>query len=190
MLVGYVRVSTQWQNLDLQIDALKKAGCEKIFTEKASGAQRDRPELKVALDYMTPSKDVLVVWKLDSLARSLKQLLETIENFEQQNIRLLSLTEPIDTSTSDSKLIFHIFASLAEFERSVIRERTIAGLRAAKQNGRIGGRPSALKPTDLIATKILLQNPNITVGAVAQRMKISAATLYRHVPGGRSSVIN
>jgi DNA invertase Pin-like site-specific DNA recombinase len=190
VLVGYARISTQLQNLDLQVIALEKAGCEKIFIEKASGSQRERPELKLALDYMTPSKDALVVWKLDSLARSFKQLLETIENFKQQNIGLLSLTEFIDTTTSDGRLIFHIFASLAEFERSVIRERTIVGLKAAKQKGRIGGRPSALKLTDIIAAKILLRNPNITVEAVAQKMKISAATLYRHIPGGRGSVIN
>ena len=130
MLVGYARVSTQEQNLDLQINALKNAGCQKIFTEKASGAQRDRPELLAAMNYIRAGEDVLVVWKLDRLARSLKQLIETVERFETQNIGLLSLTESINTNTSGGKLIFHIFASLAEFERSIIRERTNAGLLA------------------------------------------------------------
>ena len=190
MLVGYARISTQLQNLDLQLIALEKAGCKKIFIEKSSGAQTERPELKLALDYMTPYKDTLVIWKLDSLAKSFKQLLKTIENFEQQNIGFLSLTELIDTTTSDGKLIFHIFASLSEFERSVIRERTIVGLKVAKQNGRFGGRPSALKSAGLVSAKILLQNPNITVEAVAKRMKVSAATLYRYIPGGRGSLIN
>ena len=127
MLVGYARVSTQEQNLAMQIDALKKAGCEKIFEEKASGAQRDRPQLKAALNYIRPNTNVLVVWKLDRMARSLKQLIETIENLKKINIDFKSLTESIDTNTSDGKLIFHIFVSLAEFKRSLIRERTMAG---------------------------------------------------------------
>ena len=189
MLIGYARVSTQEQNLDLQTTALQEAGCKKIFTEKASGAQRDRPELIAAMDYVRPGEDVLVVWKLDRLARSLKQLIETVEKFEAQNIGLLSLTESINTTTSGGRLIFHIFASLAEFERSIIRERTTAGLRAAKQNGRIGGRPSALKEKDLAVVKTLLQDPSITVEDVAKRMQIAPSTLYRYFQGGRSSVL-
>lgn len=189
MLVGYARVSTQEQNLDLQIIALEEAGCKKIFTEKASGGQRDRPELIAAMDYVRPGEDVLVVWKLDRLARSLKQLIETVEKFEAQKIGFLSLTESINTTTSGGRLIFHIFASLAEFERSIIRERTTAGLRAAKQNGRIGGRPSALKEKDLAIAKTLLQDPSITVEDVAKRMQVAPSTLYRYFQGGRSSVI-
>jgi DNA invertase Pin-like site-specific DNA recombinase len=188
MLVGYARVSTQEQNLDLQIIALQDAGGKKIFTEKASGGQRDRPELIAAMDYVRPGEDVLVVWKLDRLARSLKQLIETVEKFEAQKIGFLSLNESINTTTSGGRLIFHIFASLAEFERSIIRERTTAGLRAAKQNGRIGGRPSALKEKDLIIAKTLLQDPNITVEDAAKRMQVAPSTLYRYFHGGRSSV--
>lgn len=123
MLVGYARVSTQDQNPALQLDALTAAGCEKVFTEKASGAQRDRPELSAALSYMR-SGDSLVVWKLDRLARSLPQLIETVAQLEAQGIGFRSLTEAIDTTTAGGKLIFHIFGALAEFERSVIRERT------------------------------------------------------------------
>jgi DNA invertase Pin-like site-specific DNA recombinase len=190
MLIGYARVSTQEQNLDLQTMALKEAGCQKIFTEKASGAQRDRPELIAAMNYVRPGEDVLVVWKLDRLARSLKQLIETVEKFETQNIGLLSLTESINTTTSGGRLIFHIFASLAEFERSIIRERTTAGLRAAKQNGRIGGRPSSLKEKDLAVAKTLLQDPSITVEEVAKRMQVAPSTLYRYFHGGRSSVVS
>jgi DNA invertase Pin-like site-specific DNA recombinase len=189
MLIGYARVSTQEQNLDLQTTALQEAGCKKIFTEKASGAQRDRPELIAAMDYVRPGEDVLVVWKLDRLARSLKQLIETVEKFEAQNIGLLSLTESINTTTSGGRLIFHIFASLAEFERSIIRERTTAGLRAAKQNGRIGGRPSVLKEKDLAVAKTLLQDPSITVEDVAKRMQVAPSTLYRYFQGGRSSIV-
>jgi DNA invertase Pin-like site-specific DNA recombinase len=189
MLVGYARVSTQEQNLDLQINALKNAGCQKIFTEKASGAQRDRPELLAAMNYIRAGEDVLVVWKLDRLARSLKQLIETVEKFETQNIGLLSLTESINTTTSGGRLIFHIFASLAEFERSIIRERTNAGLLAAKQNGRIGGRPLSLKEKDIAVARTLLQDPSITVEEVAKRMQVAPSTLYRYFQGGRSSVI-
>ena len=190
MLVGYARVSTQDQNLDLQINALKEAGCQKIFTEKASGAQRDRPELMAAMSYVRPEEDVLVVWKLDRLARSLKQLIETVEKLEAQHIGMLSLTESINTTTSGGRLIFHIFASLAEFERSIIRERTTAGLRAAKQNGRIGGRPSALKEKDLAVARTLLQDASITVEDIAKRMQVAPSTLYRYFQGGRSAIIS
>jgi len=190
MLVGYARVSTQDQNLDLQITALKEAGCQKIFTEKASGAQRDRPELIAAMNYIRPGEDVLVIWKLDRLARSLKQLIETVEKLETQKIGLLSLTESINTTTSGGRLIFHIFASLAEFERSIIRERTTAGLRAARQNGRIGGRPSVLKEKDLAIARTLLQDASITVEDVAKRMQVAPSTLYRYFQGGRSAIIS
>jgi DNA invertase Pin-like site-specific DNA recombinase len=187
MLIGYARVSTQDQNPALQLDALKEAGCEKTFTEKASGAQRDRPELKDALGFMRKG-DTLVVWKLDRLARSLKQLITTVEDLESQGIGFRSLTESIDTTTSGGRLIFHIFASLAEFERSVIRERTKAGLQAAHARGRLGGRPPALSQEDLAAAKALLRDPAITVEQVAKRLGVAPSTLYRHLPGGRSAV--
>ena len=187
MLVGYARVSTQDQNPALQLDALNAAGCERVFTEKASGAQRDRPELAAAFSYMRQG-DSLVVWKLDRLARSLSQLIETVAHLESQGIGFRSLTEAIDTTTAGGKLIFHIFGALAEFERSVIRERTRAGLKAARERGRKGGRPPALSPSDLAAAKTMLRDPAITVVEVACRLKVSPATLYRHLPGGRGGI--
>jgi DNA invertase Pin-like site-specific DNA recombinase len=187
MFIGYARVSTQDQNPELQLDALKAAGCEKVFTEKASGAQRERLELKAALNY-TRSGDTLVVWKLDRLARSLKQLIETVETLEEQGIGFRSLTEAIDTTTSGGRLIFHIFGALAEFERSIIRERTRAGLASARARGRLGGRPRALSIEDITAAKALMRDPAITVEQVAERLGVAPSTLYHHVPGGRGSV--
>lgn len=186
MLIGYARVSTQDQNPSLQTDALQAAGCERVFTEKASGAQRDRPELTAAISYMRPG-DTLVVWKLDRLARSMKQLIETVEGLEDRGIGFRSLTEAIDTTTPGGKLVFHIFGSLAEFERAIIRERTRAGLDAAKARGRIGGRPAKVSSEDLKAAKALLADPSITVGEVAKRLGVAPATLYRHMPGGRGA---
>ena len=187
MLIGYARVSTQDQNPELQLDALKADGCEKVFVEKASGAQRDRPELQAALDYMR-SGDTLVVWKLDRLARSLKQLIETVETMEGQGIGFRSLTEAIDTTTSGGRLVFHIFGALAEFERSIIKERTMAGLVSARARGRLGGRPRGLSEDDLAAAKALLSDPNIPVEEIADRLGIATSTLYRYFPGGRGAV--
>jgi DNA invertase Pin-like site-specific DNA recombinase len=187
MLIGYARVSTQEQNPELQIDALKQAGCETIYAEKASGAQRDRPELKKALEYMRPG-DTLVVWKLDRLARSLKQLIETVESLEQKEIGFRSLTEAMDTTTSGGKLVFHIFAGLAEFERSIIRERTHAGLASARARGRLGGRPKSMSDQDIAAAKAMLQDPSLTFEEVATRLKVAPSTLYRYFPGGRGSL--
>ncbi len=187
MFIGYARVSTQEQNPEAQLDALQTAGCERIFTEKASGAQRDRPELKAAIDYMRPG-DTLVVWKLDRLARSLKQLIETVEGLGERDIGLRSLTEQIDTTSPGGRLIFHIFGALAEFERSIIRERTIAGLKAARARGRVGGRPRALDQAGIEAAKAMLTNPKITVAEVADRLGVNPSTLYRAIPGGRSSL--
>ena len=153
----------------------------------ASGAQRDRPELASAIDFMRGG-DGLVVWKLDRLARSLPQLIETVAHLETEGIGFRSLTEAIDTTTAGGKLIFHIFGALAEFERSVIRERTRAGLKAARDRGRTGGRPTALSDADLAAAKAMLSDPAITVAEVAKRMNVAPATLYRRLPGGRSGV--
>jgi len=185
--IGYARVSTQDQSTNLQLDALNKAGCTRVFSESASGAQRDRPELARALDYMRPG-DTLVVWKLDRLARSLKQLIETVESLEGKGIGFRSLTESIDTTTAGGKLTFHIFAALAEFERSMIRERTRAGLDAARARGRVGGRPRSLTDKDLEMAKTLLANPDITVEEVAARLSVAPATLYRYLPGGRGAI--
>jgi DNA invertase Pin-like site-specific DNA recombinase len=188
VLIGYARVSTQEQSPRLQLDAFEAAGCAKLFVETASGAQRDRPELAAALSYMRAG-DTLVVWKLDRLARSLKQLIETVEGLEARGIGFRSLTEAIDTTTAGGRLVFQIFGALAEFERQVIRERTRAGLAAARAQGRKSGRPPALLPQDLTAARALLRDPEITVEEVARRLKVAPATLYRHLPGGRGAVV-
>jgi DNA invertase Pin-like site-specific DNA recombinase len=180
-------VSTREQNHVLQLDALQAAGCERIYTEKASGAQRDRPELKAALDYAREG-DTLVAWKLDRLARSIRQLIETVEDLERRQIGLRSLTEAIDTTTAGGRLVFHVFAALAEFERSVIRERTTAGLEAARARGRKGGRPRRLSAANLAAAKALLRDPAIAVEEVAPRLRVGPATLYRYLPGGRRAL--
>ena len=187
MLVGYARVSTHDQKPALQLDALKATGCQKVFREKASGAQRDRPQLAAAVDYMREG-DTLVVWKLDRLARSMKQLIETVEELEARGIGFRSLTEAIDTTTSGGKLVFHIFGALAEFERSIIRERTRAGLDAAKARGRTGGRPKKLTDADLRAARAMLADDDFTVDEVARRMGVSPATLYRYLPAPRATI--
>ncbi|MDX1017304.1 helix-turn-helix domain-containing protein [Sinorhizobium medicae] len=186
-LIGYARVSTRDQTVAAQLDALRKVECARIFEEKASGANRDRPQLAAALDYMREG-DTLVVWKLDRLARSLKQLTETVETLEDRGIGFRSLTEAIDTTMASGRLVFQIFGALAEFERGVIRERTRAGLDAARSRGRKGGRPPKLKPADLKAAKALLADPEINVEDVARRLGVSPATLYRHIPAARASV--
>ncbi|MBB5704616.1 DNA invertase Pin-like site-specific DNA recombinase [Ochrobactrum daejeonense] len=186
MLVGYARVSTLDQKPELQLDALNAAGCERIFEERASGAQRDRPQLAAAMDYLRQG-DTLVVWRFDRLARSTGQLIATMEMLEQRGIGLRSLTENIDTTTAGGKLIFHVFAALAEFERSLIRERTTAGLAAARARGKIGGRPKAMNDNDITVAKALLKDEGITVVEIAKRLGVSLSTLYRHLPAARNN---
>lgn len=186
VLIGYARVSTQDQDPELQVKALKKAGCEKIFVEKASGAKRDRPELQAAIDYARTG-DTIVVWKLDRLARSLKQLIETVEGLEGRGIGFQSLTETIDTNSPGGRLVFTIFGGLAEFERSIIKERTRAGLEAARSRGRIGGRPRSVSDEDIAAAKAMLKDPEISVRQVAKRIGCSEATLYRYLPAARAN---
>lgn len=188
MLIGYARVSTQDQNPQLQIDALEAAGCEKIFIEKASGAQRERPELQAVLDYARDG-DTICVWKLDRLARSIKQLIETVEGMETCGVGFHSLTENIDTTTTGGRLVFHIFGALAEFERSMIRERTKAGLEAAKRGGKLSGRPKSLSDEDLDVAHTLLASNTLTVAEIAKRLKVSPATLYRYIPAARHSTL-
>ena len=187
MLIGYARVSTLDQNPKLQLDALKAAGCGKIFVETASGAQRDRPELVAALAYAREG-DSICVWRLDRLGRSLKQLIETVEGLEAKGIGFRSLTESIDTTTPGGRLIFHVFGALAQFERELIKERTAAGLASARAMGKVGGRPAAMSEKDITAAKAMLTDPSITMTDVAKRMGVSAATLYRHLPGGRGLI--
>ncbi|GJE12771.1 recombinase family protein [Methylobacterium longum] len=186
MLIGYARVSTQDQSPELQVDALERAGCDRLYVEKASGAQRDRPELKAALASVSAG-DTIVVWKLDRVARSLSQLIATFDDLDRRGIGLCSLTEAIDTTTSGGKLVFHIFGALAEFERSIIRERTMAGLLAARARGRRGGRPKVLSASDLDVARVLLRDGTLTVSAVAERLGVTASTLYRYLPAARSA---
>jgi len=186
-LVGYARVSTRDQTAALQLDALRAAGCARVFEETASGAARDRPELAAALGYMRAG-DTLVVWKLDRLARSTKQLIETVEELARRGVGFRCLTQDIDTTTAGGRLVFTIFSAIAEFEREIIAERTRAGLDAARARGRKGGRPPALKGRDLVRARALLRDPEISVEEVARAMGVGVATLYRHLPGGRSAV--
>jgi DNA invertase Pin-like site-specific DNA recombinase len=184
MLIGYARVSTRDQKPHLQLDALRETGCERIFEETISGAKRDRPELKAALDFMRAG-DSLVVWKLDRLARSTRQLLETVERLEQRGIGLKVLTQNMDTASAGGRLIFTVFSAIAEFEREIICERTRAGLDAARSRGRTGGRPRALSEKDLKQARALLADPEITVEAVARRLGVGPSTLYRYLPAAR-----
>ncbi|MDZ4759654.1 MAG: recombinase family protein [Alphaproteobacteria bacterium] len=187
MNIGYARVSTDDQDTAMQRDALSAAGCERIFAETASGARVDRVELKAAIDFAR-SGDTIVVWKLDRLARSLAQLIETVERLAERGVGIRSLTETIDSTSAGGKLIFHIFGALAEFERAVIRERTNEGLRAAARRGRFGGRPKSMSQADLAVARTLLADPAIPVADIARRLNISPATLYRHLPGGKSAL--
>ena len=164
MLIGYARVSTHEQTLDLQQDALKEAGCDPIYNDTASGSQTERKGLQDALQYLREG-DVLVVWRLDRLSRSLKHLIETITALEERSIGFKSLSESIDTTTSGGKLVFHVFGALAEFERDLIRERTKAGLAAARARGRRGGRPkaSSLNTDKKVALAQALYEDNVLV---------------------------
>ena len=180
MKIGYARVSTEEQSLDLQRDALARAGCEQVFEDQGlSGVAVKRPGLDQALATIGPG-DVLVVWRLDRLARSLRQLIHTVEDLEAKGIGLKSITEAIDTSTAGGRLVFHIFGSIAEFERALIRERTRAGLIAAKARGRAGGRPAKLIGERLEHARNLL-NAGSSVSAVARSMGVSRSTVLRSV---------
>jgi DNA invertase Pin-like site-specific DNA recombinase len=177
-LIGYARVSTVEQNLDLQLDALKRAGVERVFTDRASGKRDDRPGLANALAALQPG-DVLVVWKLDRLGRSLKHLVETVAALQQRGIGLKVITGGIDTTSATGRLVFGIFAALAEFERELIRERTMAGLTSARARGRVGGRRRKLTPAHLDYARTLLADPKASVTDVAAIFGVNRATLYR-----------
>lgn len=181
MRIGYARVSTSDQNPELQLEALKRAGCDRVYTEKASGARDDRPELARILDDMLRAGDTLVVWKLDRLARSLKKLIATAEAMEREGIGLVSLTESIDTTTPGGMLTFHVFGAIAQFERALIRERTTAGLVEARRQGRKGGRPPAMCASDVAAARAMMSEGSLPVRDIAKRMGVSVATLYRHI---------
>ena len=176
MIIGYARVSTNDQNPELQVDALKKAGAEQIFQEKFTGTLRERPELSQCLR-MLRQGDVLIVWKLDRLARSLKDLVEIVQDLQDRGVGFKSLTESIDTTSSGGRLVFHIFGALAEFERDLIRERTIAGLEAARARGRKGGRRPAMSKTDTQKAAAMLLDSKVTKTEVAQHFGVSRTTL-------------
>jgi DNA invertase Pin-like site-specific DNA recombinase len=184
MFIGYARVSTHDQTLDFQEDALKKIGCTKIFTDTASGASIERKGLDEALAYVREG-DSLVVWRLDRLGRSLKHLIETVTTLNNKKIGFKSITENIDTTTSGGKLIFHIFGALAEFERDIIRERTNAGLQAARARGRLGGRPKALTPKQIRHLQALYDDKSNEIDDILNTFKIGRATLYRYVGKGK-----
>ncbi len=182
MKIGYARVSTQDQNLDLQLDALEDAGCKQIFKEKISSA-KERPQLVKLLDTLREG-DTLVVWKLDRLGRSLKDLLQMVSDFKSEGIGFVSLKDSIDTTTTHGRLIFNVFASLAEFERDMIRDRTRAGLTAARARGRLGGRRKGLSPqaVDKAGTaKALYVNEKRRTEDIASIIGVSRATVYRYL---------
>lgn len=188
MIIGYARVSTQDQNLYLQKDALKKAGCEKIFTDKSSGIKTARPGLEKVLNLLKKG-DCLVVWKMDRLGRSLKHLIEVITNLKDKGIGFKSIQENIDTMTSSGKLIFHIFGALAEFERDLILERTYAGLKAARARGRVGGRPKVMNESKLELALELMDDPNYSVKKVCETLNISKSTLYNYLNSPEAEII-
>lgn len=183
MKIGYARVSTKEQNLDLQIDALQKAGCEKIFQEKASGKNTARPELDKMLEQLRKG-DIVVIYKLDRLGRNLKHLVELAEFFDSKGISFISISENFDTTSSQGKLFFHFFASIAQFERDLIKERTMAGLESARKRGRIGGRPKGLsKKAERLAiiAESLYKENTLSVQEIADNLGIAKSTLYRYL---------
>lgn len=182
MLIGYARVSTTAQSLDLQLDALSKAGAECVFSDVASGKRDDRPGLADALATLKAG-DVLVIWKLDRLGRSLKHLVQVVTGLQERGIGLRVLTGGIDTTNAPGRLVFGIFAALAEFERELIQERVMAGLEAAKARGRRGGRRPKIASKQLAHARRLLADGDVSVGDVASTLKVGRSTLYRALEG-------
>ncbi|HHT0062924.1 TPA: recombinase family protein [Raoultella planticola] len=189
MLVGYARVSTDDQNLNLQRDALLLAGCEKIFEDQISGARAERPGLQAVLEFARPG-DTLVIWRLDRLSRSLKDLIEMVKLLESKTVGLMSLQESVDTTSSSGMLIFHLFGALAEFERNLIRERTQAGLQAARARGRKGGRPKALNKDKQALVVQLYDERKHTVEQICLLMGISRPTLYKYLDAAKNTGLN
>ena len=190
-LIGYARISTTDQDPALQLDALEAVGCIKVFSDTASGVLDRRPELDRMLDQLRDG-DTVVVWRLDRLGRSLKHLITLVEDLETKDVGFRSLTESIDTTTSGGKLVFQIFAAMAEFERSIIKERTMAGLEAARARGRKGGRPTVMTPEKIKMARDLYDSKQYTVESIAKELGVSRKTLYRHLQqaSGRSVLNN
>lgn len=185
MLIGYARISTTDQNLDLQIDELKQAGCEKIFSDTASGAKSQRVGLAEALAFARKG-DVITVWKLDRLGRSLQHLIEIVKELQEREIGFRSLREQIDTTSAGGKLIFHVFGALAEFERELIRERTKAGLASARARGRLGGRPKVIDKKKAKIVASLYADQKNSINEICEMLAISRATFYRHLKAAKA----
>lgn len=180
MKIGYARVSTQDQSLNLQTDALDKAGCSKTFKDIITGSAIRREGFDAALKYAREG-DTIVVWRLDRLGRSLKNLIEVINNLSDRGVGFLSLNESIDTSNPSGKLIFHIFSALAEFEKDLIRDRVKAGLESSRARGIIGGRPKLLSPSQVIMAKELMGANKISISEICKTLSVSKSTLYRNI---------
>ncbi len=180
MNVGYVRVSKCEQNPDLQRRELEAAGCERIFEERTSSRKADRPQLKAAIDYCREG-DALVVWKLDRFGRSLKELIELVNGLNERAVDFVSLRESLDTTTPGGKLVFHVFGSVAEFERDIIRERTMAGLEAARARGRKGGRKPVMDQKKMSLASKLMKDREVPIPEVCKAVGVSRATLYRYL---------
>lgn len=182
MKIGYARVSTIDQNLDLQLNALTIAGCETIYREKISGASKERPELDKMLAHLRTG-DQVVIWKLDRLGRSLTHLIELVNTLADRNIGLISLNDPVDTTTAQGRLIFRIFASLSEFERDMIKERTMAGLEAARLKGKVGGKPKGLSEEAQKTARVVesLYKEGYAIKRIAEQLKIARQTVYKYL---------
>ena len=182
MRVGYARVSTHEQSLDLQLDELKKSGCEEIFTDKISGSVSERPGLDKIENYLRKG-DTLVVWRLDRLGRSLNHLISYVSSLEEKGIGFHSITESINTETSSGKFMFHVFGALSEFERNLIKERTRAGLEAARERGRQGGRPTKLNAEQIELAKTLYSNKKHSIQSICKMVGVGKTTLYKYING-------
>lgn len=187
MIIGYARVSTDQQDHSLQIDALNRAGVDRIFTEAASGTRADRPVLKEALEFAR-SGDTVVVYSLSRLARSIRHLLDVAEDLQKRGVALRSITESIDTSTPGGRFTFTVLGALSQMEVELLRERTRAGLEAARARGRVGGRPRSLDERKIRAARAMLAAGDLTVAEVAAQVGVAPSTIYRYLPGGRSSL--
>jgi len=180
MKIGYARVSTYDQNLDLQINDLKEKGCEKIFEEKVSGSKANRPVFNDMISHLRKG-DSLIVWKLDRLGRSLKDLLDIVSSLQEKGIEIISLKENIDTTSTTGRLIFSIFGALAEYEKDIIRERTMAGLSAARARGKVGGRKKLLNEKEIKLLKKIAEDKEISISQICQKFKICRKTFYNYV---------
>ncbi|CAH1696449.1 Serine recombinase PinE [Hyphomicrobiales bacterium] len=187
MQIGYARVSGSSQDHALQLDALNAAGCERIFIETASGLKADRPELQKLLDHVRPG-DLINIYSLSRLARSIRHLLELAEDLRARNVGLKSLTEGFDTSSPAGRFMFNVLGSLSQMEVELLRERTHAGLRAARARGRVGGRPKVLDAVKLRVVKTLIAEGTMTMAEIADHVQVAPSTIYRSVRGGRSAL--